>query len=196
MTGAYRQVIYGEIRSDFKCSLRRMSEYRKMLQELAAPEKPDRVKCYLDSHGNVWSDQALWEFKVECPTILPEWFSENQQQLERKFRIFVEYWSRKHIVSSRHIPVLSDGVFFLKDCEVDCVSGQSVLWLRDSTVQSLREEASVLVMEGSSFIKEMSGNTVVDRIMDLSVIGVVKENAKIGELESPLARVLSRERKN
>lgn len=142
-----------------------------LLIQLGIPDTSmDFVKIELIPRNDEWwidpkTNPLYWDFHVD-QDILPDWFNEDPEKYENKFRESFIYWWNQHVLIDKKIKNLTNGHYLIKNCNIKYMSN-----VTGNIVQSHIEE-----------IKECNINKVLFSdlfyITDSSFKGV--QNSTIG----------------
>ena len=105
----------------------------------------------------------------------PDWF--NPEKTERKLRAIV-----KKMIITGDVSMIVGKRVILDGANVGEIRQSVVHWMKNSTVQEMRENSTVRVMRENSTVRVMWGNSTVQVMRGNSTVRVMWENSTVQEM--------------
>ena len=131
--------------------------------------------------GNWWTDPDIWSFNVD-QDILPDWYNEDPKRYEEEFREEVKSWVKTHIFVNQKKKELPEGYYYLKNCNIEKISGKSQVCMIGTIIGTVKDESVVFSMSEHSSIEKLCDNAIVIEAEDNSIIRKMTGSSKVGFL--------------
>lgn len=108
-----------------------------------------------------WTEPDSWELNIE-QSRTPDWFNTSREKYLDEFRDAVKKWWKEHVYVDQEIEELSSGYYRLKRCKVKRLKGDVMVYLCESEVGTMLENAQICDMFSGTRICEMREKSCVD----------------------------------
>ena len=131
------------------------------------------------SDGDIFSDPDTWKFNVD-QDMLPDWFS--LEEAEKEARIALKDWISTRVWINKVVETFdSETVVFIKNTTIQRMSGSSTVQKMSgsSTVKEMFDSSTVQKMYESSTVKEMYESSTVQAMYDSSTVKEMYESSTV-----------------
>ena len=142
------------------------------------------VEATLITYNGLWKDPKKY-FKswslYTSPSPAPSWFRKDHRKM---FRLAADAWWTEHVLVQKEISHLSSGFFYLKECNVKTISGDTCVICDGSKIGTLKDTSVVLKAFDCSAVNHMQDQSLLRYLMDHSTIYYADDSSKIERMTS------------
>jgi len=122
---------------------------------------------------NDYPDIEKYKLNIDEKTT-PDWFEQHREYVTQRLKDFV---SKRIITSDRKL--LTGGLYVVKDCHIGKITSAMVIYLQNSSVETMRENSSVKTMRENSSVETMWENSSVETMRENSSVETMRGNSSV-----------------
>lgn len=128
-----------------------------------------------------WTDPVTWTFHVD-QDILPDWYLEDKEKYEQDFRKSVCDWIKIHVIVNKDIDTLKSGYYRVKNCKIKVLSSDTHVFLEDSEIEKMEDNACIDEMHGVSKVYEMYDSSAILNVYADSEVVHMRNQSSINHM--------------
>lgn len=179
-----------------------------LLEKLQIRETEAVRAMMVPPDGKWWVHPERWEINIDQKDF-PDWYTKDTERYELEFFYSVRQWWSSHVFVDQRIEELSDGIYWLKGCDVDSLTGNvhvfcdnciiNSMWdnatiellcnnskvgrmMEDSKIKKVSDKSEVLEMREHSLVQTLTDDARIEKMCDNSIIHCLEENAMVEKI--------------
>lgn len=142
------------------------------------------VEAALITYNGLWKNPKKYIESWSLYTSPSHASSRSRKEHRKMFRIAADAWWAEHVLVHKEISHLSGGFFYLKECNVKEISGDTCVICDGSKIGTLKDTSVVLKAFDCSTINHMQDQSLLKCLMDNSTISTAIGSSKIERMTS------------